>query len=197
METTTLAGAGNEHRRRRGRLAAAVAVKVSLPAVLLLLSVPMSAYSAPPNLQTPAPVIYLADNLDEKDKLGWCIDTVGRGFSERLHAHSCKPRGGDVQFRYDKDARRIASATYAGKCATLTAPAAAGVSLGLVDCSKDAAAQDFDYDGETMEFRPGADGALCLAGGAASRSAGPFMSRGLELAPCASTDSALKQWRIK
>ena len=171
--------------------------KVCLRAVLLLLLVPMAAHAAPPDLQTPAPVIYLADNLDERDKLGWCIDTVGRGFGERLHAHSCKPRGGDVQFRYDKDARRIASATYAGKCATLTAPAAAGVSLGLVDCSKDSAAQDFEYDGGTMEFRPGGDGALCLAAGAASRSAGPFMSRNLELAPCASTDAALKQWRIK
>lgn len=177
--------------------AAGSAAKVSWAAVLLLLLIPVAAYSAPPDLRTPAPVIYLADNLDEKDKLGWCIDTVGRGFGERLHAHSCKPRGGDVQFRYDKDARRIASATYAGKCATLIAPAAAGVTLGLVDCSKDSAAQDFDYDAGTMEFRPGGDGALCLAAGAASRSAGPFMSRNLELAPCASTDAALKQWRIK
>ncbi len=164
---------------------------------LLLFCIPTAAYAAPPDLQTPAPVIYLADNLDEQDKLGWCIDTVGRGFGERLHAHSCKPRGGDVQFRYDKDPRRITSATFSGKCATLTSPAAAGVSLGLVDCSKDSAAQDFDYDGETMEFRPGADRALCLVAGAASRSAGPFMSRSLELAPCAATDAARKQWRIK
>ena len=198
METTTLVDAANRRPARLGRFdAAASAVTVSLWAVFLLLSIPTAAYSAPPDLQTPAPVIYLADNLDEQDKLGWCIDTVGRGFGERLHAHSCKPRGGDVQFRYDKDARRIASATYAGKCATLTEPAATGVSLGLVDCSKDSAAQDFDYDGETMEFRPGADRALCLAAGVASRSAGPFMSRGLELAPCASTEAARRQWRIK
>lgn len=165
--------------------------------VSLLMFVPMTAYSAPPDLQTPAPVIYLADNLDEKDRLGWCIDTVGRGLSERLHTHSCKPRGGDVQFRFDSEARRIASATYDNKCATLTAPAAAGVSLGLVDCSKDSAAQTFDYDAAAMEFRPGADKTLCLVAGAASRSAGPFMSRALELAPCASTDSARKQWRMK
>ena len=57
--------------------------------------------AAPPELQTPAPVIYLADNLDEQDKLGWCIDTVGRGLFDRLHAHSCKPHGGDVQFKFD------------------------------------------------------------------------------------------------
>ena len=110
--------------------AAGSSVKVCLRGVfLLMLCSPMAAYSAPPDLQTPAPVIYLADNLDEQDNLGFCIDTVGRGFSERLHAHSCKPRGGDVQFDYDR--RRIVSATYAGKCATLQAPAAAGVSLGI------------------------------------------------------------------
>ncbi|MDE0030789.1 MAG: hypothetical protein OXU42_15470 [Deltaproteobacteria bacterium] len=171
--------------------------KACLRAVLLLLLIPVAALAAPPDLRTPAPVIYLADNLDEKDRLGWCIDTVGRGFGERLHAHSCKPRGGDVQFRYDSEAQRIASATYDGKCATLTAPAAAGVSLGLVDCAKDSAAQIFDYDAKAMEFRPGADKTLCLVAGASSRSAGPYMSRALELAPCASTDLARKQWRIK
>ena len=52
------------------------------------------AYAAPPDVKTPTPMIYLADNLDEKDGLEWCIDTVGRGLSDRLHAHSCKPRGG-------------------------------------------------------------------------------------------------------
>ena len=108
-------------------------------------------------------MVYLADNLDEQDNLGFCIDTVGRGFSERLHAHSCKPRGGDVQFDYDRG--RIVSATYAGKCATLQAPAAAGVSLGLLDCSEASAGQIFDYDVDAMEFRPGADGEPLSGGG--------------------------------
>ncbi len=165
--------------------------------LLLLLGLPAAAYAAPPDLQTPAPVIYLADNLDEQDKLGWCIDTRGRGFSDRLHAHSCKPRGGDVQFRYEEAARRIASATFSGKCAALLAPAAAGVTFGLLDCAKDVSGQDFDYDEAAMEFRPGGDKTLCLVAGAASRSAGPYMSRGLGLAPCASTDKKFKQWRIK
>ena len=102
-----------------------------------------------------------------------------------------------MQFRYDSGAQRIVSATYDGKCATLTAAAVAGVTLGLVDCSKDSAAQVFDYDSQAMEFRPGADKTLCLAAGAASRSAGPYMSRALALAPCSSTDAAFKQWRIK
>ena len=165
--------------------------------LLMMLSLPAAAHAAPPDLKTPAPVIYLADNLDEQDGLGWCIDTRGRGFSDRLHTHSCKPRGGDVQFRYDEAARRIASAAFAGKCAALLKPAAAGVTLGLLDCEENARGQDFDYDAASMEFRPGADPALCLAAGAASRSAGPYMSRDLALAPCASTGAKLKQWRIK
>ena len=166
-------------------------------AVLGMLCIAPWAEAAPPSLLTPGPVIYLADNLDEQDRLGWCVDTVGRGFGERLHAHSCKPQGGDVQFAYDAEARRIVSATFAGKCATLTGPVAAGTSLGLVDCAKEAASQDFDYDRDAMAFQPGSDRTLCLAVGAASRSAGPFMSRDLLLAPCAPTDARYRQWRVK
>ena len=168
-----------------------------LAAPLLLAIVPTSLYAAPPELQTPAPVIYLADNLDEQEKLGWCIDTVGRGFAERLHAHSCKPFGGDVQFYYNNTSRQIVSATYAGKCAILSAAAAAGVTLGLVDCSAASSAQKFNYNNQTSEFRPGGNNSLCLTVGGSSRSAGPFMSRNLELASCASTAAKFKQWRIK
>lgn len=186
-----------EHSGRSGRRGIVSTVKTLAHLVFLLLLGLPAAYAEPPDIRTPAPVIYLADNLDEQDGLGWCIDTVGRGYGERLHAHSCKPRGGDVQFRYDKAARRIASATFSGKCTTLLAPAAAGVTLGLVDCADNATGQVFDYDKAAMEFRPGADATLCLVAGAASRSAGPYMSRELALAPCASTGAKFKQWRIK
>ncbi len=155
-----------------------------------------SAQSGPPDIKTPAPVIHLSDNLDEKDGLGFCIDTVGRGFGDQLHAHSCKPRGGDVQFAYDARSSRIMSAAFAGKCATLTAPAAPGVTLGLVDCSNDSAEQVFVYDSSAMEFRPGGSQSLCLAVGAASRSAGPFMARSLLLAACATTNLWLRQWSV-
>ncbi len=159
--------------------------------------VSFSAHGAPPNLQTPEPVIYLADNLDEQDKLGWCIDTVGRGFSDRLHAHSCKPRGGDVQFYYNSALHQIVSATFSGKCATLSSSAATGVSLGLVDCSASSTKQLFDYNKQTSEFRPQGDHTLCLVVGKASRSAGPFMSRKLQLATCNSTDAKYRKWRAK
>ncbi|MAF48961.1 MAG: hypothetical protein QGH73_04550 [Rhodospirillales bacterium] len=166
-------------------------------ALFALALAPVPAPAAPPDLQTPEPVIYLADNLDEQDRLGYCIDTVGRGLSDRLHAHSCKPHGGDVQFYYNRASRQIVSATYSGKCATLNASAAVGVSLGLVDCSVASSGQMFDYNSETLAFRPGGDHSLCLAVGVTSRTAGPFMSRNLELAPCGSTDARYRQWRIK
>lgn len=197
MKRVVATGSREQRRGRRGRLLAA-GWAARLGAVLLLMACsPLAAHAAPPALQTPSPVIYLADNLDEQDNLGFCIDTVGRGFAERLHTHSCKPRGGDVQFDYDRAAKRIVSAAYEGKCATLLAPAAAGGSLGLLDCSDTDPLQTFDYDGDAMEFRPGGSPDLCLAAGPESRTAGPFMSRSLELAPCASTDAPRKQWRIQ
>jgi len=168
-----------------------------LSALFLSSRVTLSANAATPQLQTPAPVIYLADNLDEKDELGWCIDTLGRGWSEQLQTHSCKPQGGDVQFSYNKETRQIMSVEFQGKCATLHEATAAGVSFDLLDCSAESAAQLFIYNAETLEFMPEGDRSLCIAAGAQSRSAGPFMSRDLELAPCASTDASLKQWVVK
>lgn len=153
-------------------------------------------YAEVPKIQTPAPVIYLADNLDEKDELGWCIDTVGRGFSEKLHTHSCKPRGGDVQFSYNDESSQIISATYENKCATLLDEIKAGTTLGLLDCAADESAQQFVYDAETGNIHPKSDEALCLAAGEASKSAGPFMSRGLELVVCEETDPKLVSWLV-
>jgi len=174
------------------------AIKVTWISALLLSSlVTLSANAATPELKTPAPVIYLADNLDEKDELGWCIDTLGRGWSEQLQTHSCKPQGGDVQFSYNEETRQIMSVEFPGKCATLHETAAAGVSFDLLDCSATSAAQLFIYNAESLEFMPEDDRSLCVAAGAESRSAGPFMSRVLELAPCASTDARLKQWVVK
>ncbi len=169
---------------------------IILASLLLLGFAPLLVNAAPPALQAPSPVIYLADNLDEQDKLGWCIDTLGRGFSEQLQTHSCKPQGGDVQFSYNTETQQIMSVEYAGKCADLNQPAAAGVSFDLLDCS-DSAEQKFVYSADSMEFMPSADHSLCITAGGASQSAGPFMSRSLALAPCASTDDSFKQWVVK
>lgn len=170
-------------------------VFIAVCITMLVFSMPASA--AEPDMKTPSPVIYLADNLDEKDNLGWCIDTQGRGFSDRLHAHSCKPRGGDVQFLFAADSRQIRSATFDNKCAELLDDAAAGVKLGLLDCDAANARQQFSFDAATGTFTAEQDNALCLSVGDASRSAGPFMSRDLHLTACAATDTSLKRWIFK
>jgi hypothetical protein len=149
-----------------------------------------------PDLKTPAPVIYLSDNLDEVDKLGWCIDTVGRGLGDKLHAHSCKPRGGDVQFSYNAESMQIASATYENKCAVIDGEIKADTKLGLVEGDAEVAVQQFVFKKETGAFHPKSDQSLCLAVGESSRSAGPFLSRDLALASCEETDAKFTHWTI-
>lgn len=169
---------------------------VTAPAAFLSAVIALPAIAAEPDVKTPSPVIYLADNLDEKDNLGWCIDTVGRGLSDRLHAHSCKPRGGDVQFKFDVQSGQIQSATFDGLCAELLAPAAGGVKLGLLDC-KNSDLQSFAFDADSGEFRTKTNASMCLIVAESSRSAGPFMSRDLQLGSCVETDEKFKRWVIK
>lgn len=151
----------------------------------------------PPTIQTPNPVIYLADNLDEQDELGWCIDTQGSGFSDILHAHSCKPAGGDVQFYYNEETRQIFSDEYADFCMEMTGGPIQGMTLNLVQSDPNSSFQKFNYNLESGEFVPEDDNTLCLAVGATSASAGPYMSRTLSLEPTATTDESLKKWVIK
>lgn len=148
--------------------------------------------AAPPDVQTPSPVIHLADNLDEADRLGWCIDTQGRGLSDQLHAHSCKPEGGDVQFSFDPVTGHIKSVAFDDLCASYSG----ALPLGLLAC-EDTDAQTFVYDEQTMTFRPKSNQDTCLVVGDTSQSAGPFMSRALEIANCEETDDLLKTWVIK
>jgi len=146
-------------------------------------------------VKTPAPVIHLADNLDEADGLGWCIDTVGRGFADTLHAHSCKPQGGDVQFAFDAASGAIRSVAFDGKCMQVSAPGAA-VDFSLLDCDPTVSAQMFAFDSESGTIRPQDASHTCVAVGAASRSAGPFMSRDLILAPCDAVAESHRRWVI-
>ena len=166
---------------------------------LLLIVIFMGAsgsIAAPPDLKTPAPVIHLADNLDEKDQLGYCLDTIGRGFADKLHAHSCKPRGGDVQFQYNSNTKQIESSTFEGKCVEILGTVSDGSRLGLLDCSKEVSRQKFDYDSNLLEFHPQSAQEFCLAVGEQSRRAGPFMARKLRILDCEKTDLLHKQWRI-
>ncbi len=147
-----------------------------------------------PVILSQTPVIHLADNLDEKDRLGWCIDTRGRGFSEQLHAHSCKPVGDDVRFRYNAATGQIQSAAYSNKCAAIVAAGNAAIPFGLVDCDSRSVAQQFDYLQVTKEIRPRNLPEHCITVSDVSRAAGPFSSRDLKLELCSISQPRHRQW---
>lgn len=149
-----------------------------------------------PVIQTPSPLIHLADNLDEQDELGWCMDTKGNGFNEDLHAHSCKPIGGDVQFYYNEETNQICSAEFVDFCVEMTGGPVEGMTLSLVDSDPSSSEQKFIYDDESGEFRPDGNNNLCLAAGITSASAGIYMSRTLTLELVSDTDVSLKKWVI-
>jgi len=159
---------------------------------VLLRLISGSATAEAPNLRTPSPVIYLADNLDEADKLGWCIDTIGRGFAERLHAHSCKQRGGDVQFLFDPQTMQIKSVAFEAKCVEL---GPINEPLWLLDCSS-AAAQQFEYSLNTGQITPVESPDMCLTVGERSRSAGPYMSRDLRFQQCDGALAVRQAWVV-
>jgi len=133
---------------------------------LILFSVFSTAITEAPIIQTPAPVIHLADNLDEKDNLGWCIDTVGRGFAETL---------GDVQFLYNKESLNIQSATFENKCVTISdltsdlTQEENQVSFMLLDCAEDDTRQQITYNEEAQNFHPKDNLDLCISVGESSR----------------------------
>ena len=151
----------------------------------------------PPNIKSPEPIIYLADNLDEQEKLGFCSDTDGKGFSDSLQAHSCKPNGDDVLFYYDEKTQQISSATYPNFSAAMTGGPEAGMKISLVKSDAESSDQKFIYDKESGEFRPKENTKLCLAVGTKTDAAGPYMSRTLSLQPTESTDKSLKNWVVK
>ena len=148
------------------------------------------------NVRTPAPVIYLLDNLDEADGLGWCIDTLGRGYAEHLHAHSCKPQGGDVQFSFDPEYGSVRSVAFQGKC-VVDLPLGSRTVFGLADCDPDDPKQGFGYEPGSLSLHDAQNPARCIAVGNVSRSAGPFMSRDLVWADCESVDPKLRSWIVR
>lgn len=166
-------------------------------AATLGLAISQPANAETPIIQTKGPIIHLADNLQEEAKLGWCIDTDGRGLSDLLHAHSCKPSGGDVLFTYVEETGQIASATYDNKCMAFNAPENAINPFGLVNCDSSAPEQKFVYETETLEMHFGPDETQCLTVSAEIDRAGPYLSRDLFLASCDSLETRFKQWVVK
>lgn len=172
--------------RMLGLIAAAVAI----------LAAGQVGFADEASVRTPAPVIHLKDNLDEADGLGWCIDTVGRGFAKHLHAHSCKPRGGDVQFAFEQGSGLIRSVAFPDKCVVALAEGAR-TDFGLADCDDGSPSQRFGYDPTAMSLHDAQNPTRCIAVGNASRSAGPFMSRDLVWSDCNSPGPELRSWVIR
>ena len=166
-------------------------------AATLLLIAPLTSLAEEPVIQTKGTVIYLADNLNEEAKLGWCIDTKGRGFSEQLHSHSCKPGGGDTQFSFDATSGMIHSVEFKGKCMTFNEPENTEIPFGLLDCVEGNVKQQFIYDADSMEFRIGTDESSCVTVADTISEAGPFQSRHLIFATCEDLSPSYKQWVIR
>ena len=168
----------------------------SMTATVLICTLAQAALAEVANVQTPAPVIHLKDNLGEADGLGWCIDTVGRGYAETLHAHSCKPKGGDVQFAFIPETGAIQSVAFSEKCVVVL-PEEANTDFGLTDCDNDDPAQRFSFDPTTGVIAPVGAMGQCMAVGEHGRSAGPFMSRDLVLSACDAIEPTYRTWVVR
>ncbi|MBU2959189.1 ricin-type beta-trefoil lectin domain protein [Paracoccus sp. 1_MG-2023] len=166
-------------------------------AAALGIALPHGVLAQAPTIQTVGPVIHLADNLNEEANLGWCIDTEGRGESDQLHVHSCKPTGDDVLFTFQPDSGMIMSATYADQCMVHNAPDDPENPFGLVDCDATDEAQKFAYDDSSMEIHLGSDAAQCVTVAPTIDDAGPYQSRDLLVAACDDLEPAYKQWVIR
>ncbi|SOH95337.1 Ricin-type beta-trefoil lectin domain-containing protein [Monaibacterium marinum] len=166
-------------------------------ATALSFAAPQTLFAEALTIQTVGPIIYLADNLGEEAMLGWCIDTEGRGLSDQLHAHTCKPTGDDVLFSFEPDTGSITSATYDDICMTYNAPDNVENPFGLIACDETDPTQSFAYDEAKMEIHLAADTAQCVTVAPTIDDAGPFQSRDLIVAACADLEPAFKQWVIR
>lgn len=165
-------------------------------ASLFIISAHADTPSDGPNIQAEGPIIYLKDNLDEQANLGWCIDTEGKGFSDQLQAHSCKPEGYDTLYYYDEPSSMVQSVEFVEKCMAFNAPENAVNPFGLVDCAEDDMSQKFIYDKDSMEIRIFTDEATCVTVAETIIEAGPYQSRDLIAAPCKDLDASFKQWTV-
>ena len=150
-----------------------------------------------PEIQMVGPVIYLADNLNVKENLGWCIDTEGKGQGDQLQAHSCKPAGDDTQYSYDITTSTIRSVNYDNQCMSFNDPENAVNPFGLVDCVGGDPKQQFAYDAGSMEIRIGEDPSQCVTVAETIIEAGPYQSRDLIVASCQDLGASFKQWVVR
>lgn len=169
----------------------------SLPLICVLALSAASALAEAPEVPSNAPFLVLADNLDEPNGYGFCIDTAGRGQTDILQAHTCKParqgRGPhDTQFAYDAVAQRVESVAFPGQCMQVLRSPYTTV-FGLLTCS-DHSRQQFLLSEQDGTLRMAEDPSLCVGVTNQTVAAGPWSRRDLALTVCDDTDAAVKQW---
>ncbi|MGI9520829.1 MAG: hypothetical protein ACR2PG_04180 [Hyphomicrobiaceae bacterium] len=175
----------------------------TIAAVVTLLLMNSAAFGEAPQVPTTAPYIVLSENLDEPNGYGFCMDTAGRGKSDLMHTHSCKPTkkelpldsaGNDTRFSYNAGTGQVVSYAFEGLC--MQALIASQVSVfALLKCS-DHPRQRFLYNTSDKTFRLQENQDLCVSVASKTLPAGPWVKRPLMLQPCGKVDASLKQWRV-
>ena len=171
--------------------------------LIILVGLSKVAGAAEPKVPTSAPYIVLSDNLDEPNGFGFCIDTYGRGKSDLMQTHTCKPAkagqprnysGNDTRFIYDASTGRIASYAFEGLC--MQALVAKGWTVfALLNCS-DHPRQKFVFNSSDGTLRLSEDKNQCVTVADKTVPAGPWVKRSLVLHECDSAKAALKKWTI-
>lgn len=156
-----------------------------------------------PKASTPPPYIALSNNLDEPNGFGFCLDTYGRGLTDILHTHSCKPvkeghtwneQDNDIRYSFNPKSGQISAYAYEKKC--MQALIAADLSvLALLECS-DHPRQRFSYDTKLQTFSLKEKPDMCLAVGPKTLPAPPFVRRTLLLVKCETIDASRKRWTL-
>lgn len=171
---------------------------------LAALTVPANiAIADAPQVPTEPPYIALGDNHDEPNNYGFCIDTDGRGQTDLLQSHTCKPAepdaprnasNHDTRFAYDPDTLQVVSYPFEGYCMQALL-ANVRTEFALLSCS-DHPRQKFLYQAEDQTLRLNEDPTRCVSVADQTQPAGPWVKRALYLTPCAETDPALMQWIV-
>ena len=161
-------------------------------------------FAGEPQVPSKPPYIVLSENHDEPNGYGFCLDTVGRGQSDRLHTHSCKPAregaartssSNDTRFEYNADTMQIASYPFIGYCMQVVDPSQALTEFALLECS-DNPNQKFSYNPNEQTIVPHGNPTLCLGVASETVQAGPWVKRALTLTQCSDTDATLLKWTI-
>jgi len=157
--------------------------------------------------------VSLTADLDEPDKLGFCIDIKGFGSGincDSLQAHSCKPTAADTQFEYHSATKALRSVNYDSNCdvtssandracVVVSSDLVDGASLGLTLCDDSSEKQTFEAKQSNGGYELRAGGALtglCLAVSDTTRIANSYVARNLIITDCLSTDTNLQIWTV-